>query len=232
MTTLKVLTTIAFKGVLKEVSASLEHKPDLQILMTFGPSALALRKCRSGAVFDIVIATPTVIEKLIFEGFIVRSSDHLIAKSYVGVAVKAGTPHPTIKTLEDFKIALLNARSVGYTNPATGAASGAHIAKVLDELGIADAVNSKATFGQGGSVAELLLTGDIDIALQQLSEHMLIEGVEVVGPIPDEIQKKTFFSAGLFADGGDPQAAIALIDHLTAPEITPLLKRHGLFVAN
>lgn len=226
---LKVLTTIAFKGVLGELSTPLKRETGADILTTFGPSGMALEKCRSGATFDVVIATLKVIETLISEGFVEPNSDHPIAKSYVGVAVKAGSPHPKIKTLDDFKQALLNARSLGYTNPATGAASGTHVAKVLEDLGIADAVNTKATFGQGGSVAELLITGEADLAIQQLSEHMLTDGVEVVGPIPDEIQSKTRFSVGLFANCSKRDAAIKLIDMITAADIKPMLKRHGLF---
>jgi molybdate transport system substrate-binding protein len=227
--TLKVLTTIAFKGVLEELSAPLKRDTGANIATTFGPSGMALEHCRSGAKFDAVIATPKVIETLVSEGFVEQNSDQPIAKSYVGVAVKAGSPHPKIKTINDFKQALLNARSVGYTNPATGAASGTHMAKVLDRLGIADAVNAKATLGKGGSVAELIMTGEIDIAVQQFSEHMLIDGVEVVGPIPDEIQSETRFSIGLYANCLERKAAIKLVDLLTATDIKPVLKRHGLF---
>jgi molybdate transport system substrate-binding protein len=226
---LKVLTSIAFKGVLGELSPHLQLKLGTEITMAFGPSGTALEKCRGGATFDAVIAMPKVIKTLVYEGFIEKNSDHLIAKSYVGVAVKAGSLHPKINTVNNFKQALLNARSVGYTNPKTGAASGTHVAKILKELGIMEAVNSRATLSEGGSVAELLMTGDIDIAIQQFSEHMLIDGVEVVGPIPDAVQSETKFSIGLFANCPERKSAIKLIDLLTAPDIKPMLKRHGLF---
>ncbi len=226
---LKVLTSIAFKGVLGELSAHLKLKTGAEITMTFGPSGMALEKCRSGAIFDAVIATPKVIKTLVYESFIEQNSDYLIAKSYVGVAVQAGSLHPKINTVHNFKQALLNARSVGYTNPKTGAASGTRVATILKELGITNAVNSRATLSEGGSVAELLMTGDIDIAIQQFSEHMLIEGIEVVGPIPDEIQSETKFSIGLFANCPERKSAIKLINLLRAPDIRPMLKRHGLF---
>ena len=103
------------------------------------------------------------------------------------------------------------------------------MAKVLEDLGIIDVVNAKTTFGQGGSVAELLITDDIEIALQQISEHRLVKGVEIVGPIPEAIQKITILSVGLHAHAPEREVGTTMIEWLTSPDINSVLDRHGLF---
>jgi len=226
---LKVLTTIALKGVLEELAGDFQRQTGHEFAMTYGPSGTAFDQCRGGAVYDIVIATPDTIDTLISEGFVVAGSREKFATSIVGVAVKAGASHPNIETVANFKQALLDANSVGYTNPATLAASGVHMAKVLDDLGILDVVNAKTTFGQGGSVAEFLITGEIEIALQQICEHRLVEGVEIVGPVPDAIQKITTLSVGLHAQATERETGTTVIEWLTSPDINSVLDRHGLF---
>ena len=226
---LKVLTTIALKGVLAELAGDFQRQTGHEFAMTYGPSGTVFDQCRGGATYDLVIATPDTIDTLISEGSIEAGSRKKIAQSIVGVAVKAGASHPNIDTVANFKQALLDANSVGYTNPATLAASGVHMAKVLEDLGIIDVVNAKTTFGQGGSVAELLITDDIEIALQQISEHRLVKGVEIVGPIPEAIQKITILSVGLHAHAPEREVGTTMIEWLTSPDINSVLDRHGLF---
>ena len=226
---LRILTTIALKGVLEELSGEFQSQTGHELAMTFGPSGTAFDQCRGSAVYDLVIATPEAIDTLISEGFIEVGTREKFSKSIVGVAVEAGAAHPKIDTVENFKQTMLDAKSVGYTNPATLAASGVHMAKVFADLGILDVVNAKTTFGQGGSVAELLMTGDVEIALQQISEHKLVEGVEIVGPVPDAIQKITILTVGLHARASERAAAATMIERLTSPDIDPVLDRHGLF---
>lgn len=229
MPVLKILTTISLKGLLDELSGTFRQQTGHDLDMTFGPAGTQFDKVRSGTAYDIVIVVPYAIDTMIAEGYVEAGSQQDFTKSISGVAVKAGTPHPTICTVENFKQALLDAKSVGYTNPATKASSGVHVAKILGELGIADVVNAKTTFGQGGSVAELLITGEIEIALQQISEHLLVEGVEVVGPLPDKIQLEITLASGVHTQVSDRHSAATMINLLTSPDTHPILQRNGLF---
>jgi molybdate transport system substrate-binding protein len=146
----------------------------------------------------------------------------------IGIAVRAGAPRPKIDTADDVRQALLAARSVAYTDPSTGAASGVHFVQLLERFGIADVVKAKAKLGDGGPVAEFVARGEADIAIQQLCEHMLVPGVDVVGPLPDELNKTTTFTAGVAKSAAAPIEAAALIRLLQAPHVRAAMPSHGL----
>jgi molybdate transport system substrate-binding protein len=175
-----------------------------------------------------VIAPPEVVEALIGEGRIVAGSQRLIARSVIGVAVQSGAPKPNIDTADEFRRALLRARSVAYTDPATGAASGVHFVQILDRFGIANEIKAKAKLGAGGPVAEYVARGEAELAVQQLCEHRLVKGVDIVGPLPAELQKVTTFAAAVAARSSHPRQASALIDLLLAPHVQAAMAAHGL----
>ena len=142
-----------------------------------------------------------------------------------------GAPKPDISSAEKFKQALLAAKSIGTSNPVGGGASGAHIAKVLEKLGIADAVKGKTTFGPGGPaglIGNFLVRKEVEIGLQQIPELMAVPGIDIVGPLPDEIQAITVFSAGLSTGAKEEQAGTALIKFLTTPNAKAVLKSKGM----
>jgi molybdate transport system substrate-binding protein len=165
---------------------------------------------------------------MIDEGLAAAGSERNIAKSVVGVAVRAGAPRPKIATADDVRAALIAAKSVAYTDPSTGAASGVHFVQLLERFGIADVVKAKAKLGDGGPVAEFVARGEAEIAIQQLCEHMLVPGVEVVGPLPDELNKTTVFTAGVTKSAAAPGEAAALIKLLLAPHVRAAMPSHGL----
>ena len=225
---LKVLTSVAMKGVLEQLAPELRRETGCGLSMSYGPGGVVLRRVRAGDPSDVVIAPPEVVEALIGEGRIVAGSQRLIARSVIGVAVRAGAAKPGIDTVDDFRQALLRARSVAYTDPATGAASGVHFAGILDRFGIANEINAKAKFGDGGPVAEYVARGEAELAVQQLCEHMLVKGVDIVGPLPAELQKVTTFAAAVAAAAAHPRQASALIDLLLAAHVQAALPTHGL----
>lgn len=225
---LDIFTTVALSGVLKELEPEFRQAHGRSFVMTFGPGGVTLERMRAGHIHDVVVSAPPVLETLTKEGYLVSGTAVELARSIVGVAVPAGAAKPRIDTIEHFKQALIDARTVAYTNPATGAASGVHFVKVLDRLGIKEAINAKTKLGSGGPVAEFLARGEATLAIQQICEHMLVPGVEVVGPVPAELQAVTTLSIALHARAASPAAGRALIALLRSERGQSIMAKHGL----
>jgi molybdate transport system substrate-binding protein len=225
---LKVFTSVALKGVLERLGPEFREATGCGLAMTFAPAPVVVRRIREGAAADVAVVTPDSWLTLVRDGFGIPGTERDIAQSVIGVAVRAGAPRPRIGTADEFKEALLRAKSVAYTDPSTGAASGVHFMKVAEGFGIADAIRAKARLGSGGPVAEFVASGEAEIAVQQLCEHMLIAGVDVIGPIPSELNKTTIFTAGVAAGASAPKQAAALIALLAATHVRAAMPSHGL----
>jgi molybdate transport system substrate-binding protein len=226
--TLKVFTTVALKGVLEALAPDVRRSHGLDIAMTIGPAGVVLKRVRAGEQHDVLVVTPDVAERMESEGLARAGSSRKIASSVVGVAVRAGAQRPAIATPDELKACLLAAKTVAYTDPSTGAASAVHFMTILEGFGIVDQIKAKAVLGDGGAVAEFVADGRAEIAIQQLSEHCLVKGVDVVGPIPDSLQKVTVFSAAVAAGSQQPEPAAALIALLCEPRVQAGLAKHGL----
>jgi molybdate transport system substrate-binding protein len=148
-----------------------------------------------------------------------------LARSWVGIAVKAGEAHPDIATEAALRTALLGARSVAYSRLG---ASGILFAKLIERLGISSAIDAKAQVIQQGFTAERLIAGEADLAVQQISELKQVGGIEVVGPIPYELQTPAVFSAGRMVAANKPAEADRLLRFLASPEVAPALRESGL----
>jgi len=138
--------------------------------------------------------------------------------------VKAGAPKPDISTAEALKAAVLAAKSIGYSREG---ASGVAFARAMERLGIAEPVKAKYK-DTGTKAGEMVAAGEIDLAAAQIPELLAVPGVEVVGPLPAELQTVTIFSVGLAAGAHDPAAAKALIEFLAGPRAAPVYKAKGL----
>jgi len=169
-----------------------------------------------------------VIDGLIGKGKIAPGSRVDVAKVGIGVAVKAGAPLPDIATVEAFRRTLLAARSVAYIDPKAGGSSGIYFDGLLDRLGIAGEVRPKARLKQGGYVADLVASGEAEVAVHQISEIVPVKGVVLVGPLPAEVQNFTTYTAAIGADAKDAAAAKALVDRLAGPAAGPILKTKGM----
>jgi molybdate transport system substrate-binding protein len=225
---LNVMASVAFKGVLERFEPEFRQSTGFVFAPVYAPAGTVVKRVRAGATTDVVVVTPETMKLLIDEGLAVAGSEHNIATSVVGVAVRAGAPRPKITTADDVRAALIAAKSVAYTDPSTGAASGVHFVQLLERFGIADAVKAKATLGDGGPVAEFVARGEAEIAIQQLCEHMLVPGVDVVGPLPDELNKTTVFTAGVTQSAAAPSEGTALVKLLLAPHVRAAMPSHGL----
>jgi molybdate transport system substrate-binding protein len=142
--------------------------------------------------------------------------------------VLKGAPKPDISTPEKFKQALLAAKTVAYTSPASGGQSGIYFARMLGELGIADEINAKAKYGQGGPVAAIVASGEAELGMQQIPELINFPGVDYVGPLPGNLQFFTVLAAGIPVNGKQPDAANALIRFFATPAALAAMKKNGM----
>ncbi|RTL63060.1 MAG: ABC transporter substrate-binding protein [Hyphomicrobiales bacterium] len=226
MTGLRIMSTLAVKGVLGELLVA-SPAPALEI--DYQPTALLMERITRGARGDIAILTAAGIDALIAQGVLDGVTRRDVAVSAVGIAVRAGAAHPDIATVEAVRALLLNVPTLCYSR---AGASGLHFARVIRQLGIADEVERKATIIASGFTAEAVADGRCEIAIQQVSELLVVPGIEVVGPLPDPIQETLTFSAAVFAGAdGQRQAAGALLAEITRADLAPVYARHGLTLA-
>ena len=224
---LKILTTPALTETWEELGPKFEatgHK----LTIVYAPSGAIAKRVTEGETADLLVSTPSGIDSLIKSGKVLDGTNTPIASSPMGVAVLKGAPKPDISTPDAFKRALLAAKAVAYTDPASGGASGAHMAKVLDRLGITNEINAKAKLGRGMPVANFLVSGEADIAIQQMPELLHVKGAEVIGPLPSDLQNVTTFAAGIPSSSAQAETAKALIRFLQTPESGAVMKKHGL----
>jgi len=151
-----------------------------------------------------------------------------VARAGVGVVVRKGAPKPDISTPEKFKQALLDAKSVAYTNPASGGQSGVYFAKLLTQLGITDEINKKAKFGDGGPIALIVFRGEAELGMQPIPELLAHPEVDFIGPLPAALQSYNHLTAGIPSNGKQPEAARALIKFLATPAAQAVMKAKGL----
>lgn len=227
---LKVITTVAMQGVIDRLTPQFTQASGYGITMAFGPPSAAVKLVRDGESADVVISNPEGIEELVREGKVDGGSRRLVARMIMGLAVGLNEPKPAIDTPEKFKAALLQARSIIHADPATGSPSAAHFLKVVERLGIADEIKRKTTL-RAGVVAHAVASGECVMAVQQLAELMLVEGVHVLGPFPDALQNVMPLAAAVHIGSTAPQAASALIELLAAPATKIVVERAGLLPA-
>jgi molybdate transport system substrate-binding protein len=220
---IRVLCTLGLRGLLDEITPALEAR-GLYFAPSYGATNLLLPKITSGESADVAILTDTAVEGLVEHGTLAAGSRRDLARSSIGIAVKAGTPKPDISTPEAFKHALLLAKSIAFSR---SGASGIHFANLIGQLGIATEIAGKARIFDG-VVGELVARGEVEIAVQQISELKLAGGVDIVGPLPEPLQKVTVFSAGVFARSARPAAAGLLIDALRGTDIAAVMRKQGL----
>ena len=216
---MRVMSTLAVAVVLR----GLTPRAPVAMAVEFDPTMRLLKRIEGGERADIAILTDAGVEGLMAQGVLVPGSRRDLALSHIGMAVKAGAPRPDISTLAALQATLLAAPSIAYSG---AGASGLFFAGLLERLGIAEAVNAKATIIPQGFTAALAARGEVALAIQQISELMAVEGVDILGKLPPEANTGAVFSAGLFA-GADPAAAAAL-DWLAAAMDAPALAAGGL----
>jgi molybdate transport system substrate-binding protein len=218
--------TAAYKLLVPEFERATGHK----VLTAHGPSmgttvnAIPVRLER-GEPVDVLIMVGYALGDLVEKGKVIAESRVDLVKSPIGIAVKSGAPKPDISTADAVKLALLAAKTVAYSD----SASGVYVStEMFDKLGIREAMKDKARKIPATPVGEIVAHGDAEIGFQQMSELLAVEGIDIVGPLPDELQKITVFSAGIATVAKEPGAGKALIRFLTSPAARPELVKSGM----
>jgi molybdate transport system substrate-binding protein len=225
---IKVWTARAIATVLAEVGPQFEQATGHKLAITSDLSSPFVRRAKAGEPFDVLITGAGPLDGLIRDGQIVAGTRTNIARSGIGVGVRAGARRPDISTVEAFKRALLEAKSIAYLK---GVGSGIHVADVLDHLGIAQAIESKVTRPESDIVSELVAKGEVELGLVVVTQILTTPGVELVGPLPPEIQSFVTFAAGISATSSYPEAARDLVKFLTGPIATPVIRKQGMEAA-
>jgi molybdate transport system substrate-binding protein len=220
----KLLSSNALKSVVEEMKPQFESSTEHKIAGNFAAAANLKTQIEKGENFDVAILTTALIDDLIRQGKLVAGSRALLARSAAAVAVHRGAPKPDITTVEAFKAALRNARSIGYVEQGQ---TGIYLKKLLARLGLADELKSKlkpVSTGAGEAVAK----GEVELGLTQISEILPYPQAEVAGPLPAEIQMYTDFAAAVSTTAREADAATALIKFMTGPAVLPVYKAKGL----
>jgi molybdate transport system substrate-binding protein len=220
-----ILCTNGVKSVMLELVPVFERARNTKIAVTWGSTNALLKDLKGGAGGDVAVLTAEAIDELIEQGKAVAGSRVDLARSRIGVAVRKGAKYPDIASPESLKRALTAASSVAHSK--TGL-SGLYFPTVLARLGIADAMKSKIVIPDPGTpVGDVVAKGEAEIGIQQISELLPVDGIEIVGPLPEPLQKVTTFSGGVLSAAKEPSLAATLLKFV-AIESPRLLKQKGL----
>jgi molybdate transport system substrate-binding protein len=226
---LRVLTSGAIKAALADIKPLFEQASGHKLVLDSDTSGRIAQRIDKGEQTDFIVSTSAGVDDLIKQGKVLADSKAQVARAGVGVVVRKGAAKPDISTPEKFKQALLGAKTVAYTNPASGGQSGVYFAKLLAQLGIADEINKKAKFGDGGPVALIVAKGDAEIGMQPIPELLAHSDVtDFVGPLPATLQSYNHLTAGIPANSKQQEAARALIKFLATPAAQAVIKAKGM----
>jgi molybdate transport system substrate-binding protein len=222
---IKILASNGVKAALDELAPGFERATGNKLVITFGLAAVLKRQIEGGEAFDLAILTSAGIDDLAKQGKVDAVSRAAIARSGVGIGIKQGAPRPDISSPDALKRTLLAAKSISWAKEGQ---SGIYFAAVIERMGIADQMKPKVVLAASGAeVGKLLAEGKAQYGALLVNELMTVAGVEVLGPLPPELQNYTVFHAGVGVGSKDSSAAKALIKFLTTPSAGAVFKAKG-----
>jgi molybdate transport system substrate-binding protein len=224
---LRIRTSHSSFSVLMALVPAFEQSTGIEVAIEADSAQTMLARLKGGESGDIVILGDAMVEELQALG-IAAPRAYPFARARVGVAVKAGAPRPDISTVEAFKRSMLAARSIAHT---VNGASGRYVPVLMERLGIAAAMKAKTVTRPGGYIARVVAAGEAEIAIQQIVELMAVPGVDLVGPLPDEIQKTFTTLAAVMCASTRAAEAESLLGFLTAPGNAETFRAKGLELA-
>jgi molybdate transport system substrate-binding protein len=224
----RVLSAGAMKAMVTELSEGFQKDTGHTVVITSDTGGGLRKRVEGGEKADVLVAPDAAMDALVKSNHAVAATRTDLARTAIGVAVRQGAPQPDISTVDAFKRALLEAKSIVYNDPAIGATSGIHFASVLERLGIAEAVKPKTVLWKGGYAAEALVNGQAELCVHQISEILPVKGVTFVGPLPAEVNKITTYTGALLASSPTPDAGRAFLAYLARPEFRQKFAAAGL----
>jgi molybdate transport system substrate-binding protein len=224
----KVLSAGAMRGVILAVLPEFEKETGHKVAVDGDTAGGLVRRISGGEMVDVVVIPRPGLDQLAASGKIAGGTRINLARVGVGVVVKAGAPKPDVGTVESFKRVLLDAKSIAYMDPASGASSGIYVASLIDRLGLAAALQPKTKLIRGSSVALSVAHGEAELGLHQISEILGVAGAELVGPLPREIQNFTVYAAAVGTKPQSAAAALAFVTFLVGPSTAAAIKARGM----
>jgi molybdate transport system substrate-binding protein len=221
MARLRVLSSLALKGVIEKFQPEFERTLG-PLELRFDATQAILPRVRGGERADLLILTTEAMDELQASGVVARA--WVLGSSGVGVAVRAGALKPDIASVDSLERALLSAQSVAHSEVG---ASGIYFSQLLERLGLAQKLKKRVVV-EKGPVGLVVARGEAELGVQQLCELAPVPGIEIVGPLPEAVQKLTYFSAGIPAAAADPEGALALVGLLRSDAARAGMIRGGL----
>jgi molybdate transport system substrate-binding protein len=223
---LKVLSASGMQAVMEDLGPKFERVTGHMLVITFAPLSGVASRVQGGETGDVIVIPQQGLESLAQDGKIVVGTETILAHAGLGVTVRKGAPKPDISSPEALKRTLLAAKSISYI---PGGVSGVHFVKVLDRLGIANERQSKTIFPKiPGEVGLMVADGEAEIGVAQIQGLIAVAGIELVGPLPGDLQDTIVFMAAIMTGAKDAAAAKALVDFLRTPESAKVLKAKGM----
>jgi len=222
---IRVISSNAFRQAYLQLIPEFESASGHKVVTSFVGGVDLMKRMKAGESADLVILAGGSLDELIQLGKVVPGSRVDLARSGVGVAVRAGAPRPDISSADALKRALLAATSIGYS---TGA-SGTHFVRMFERMGIADELKPKIKQAAPGvPVGDLVARGEVEIGFQQVSELLPVAGIDFLGPLPPQMQQFTVFAGGIHAGAKAPAAARALALFLASPDTAQVKRNKGM----
>jgi len=225
----KVFSSIAVQPAVEVLLPDFIARTGVRPDFIWNTAPALIKRLQDGDSADLLILNRAGMDAMQRAGRVLAGSEATLASSPAAIAVKARAPHPDIGTAEALKRTLLAARTISYSDPKAGGASGIHFARVIEQMGIAREVNAKNRFPPpGGLCARFLPTDEVELAIQQVPELKQVAGIEIVGPLPKPYDLVTVFVAGIEKASASVQDAQALIDFLRTPAAIAVFREKGL----
>ncbi len=224
---LKVMTSVALTSALNELAPKYEKASGNKLTIIYGLSADMKKRILENETADVIILTPTMMNDLQKQNKIGSNGASEITSTPVAVAGRAGAPKPDISSVDAFKQALLNSKSLVYADPTKGGLSGVVAGRAIERLGIAEQMKGKTILVPGAQAAEVVAKGEAELGIAQASEIVPVTGVELVGPLPGEFATMTVFAGAVAADSRSPEAAKTFLEFLATPDATATFKAKG-----
>jgi molybdate transport system substrate-binding protein len=229
MAELTVYSTIGVRSAAEDLFAQFGAASGHKLAVTWGTAPMLVRRIEGGETADVLVLSRAGLDALAKLGKVVPGSEVALASSGVGIAVKAGAPKPDISTPEALKQTLLEAKTISYSEPSAGGASGVYFEKLIERMGIAAEMRPKTKYPPaGGFTATLLVSGEAELAVQQKPELLHVKGVEIIGMLPGDLNLITAFAAGLMPDSKHVGEGKALIASLRSPRAVAAFRAKGL----
>jgi molybdate transport system substrate-binding protein len=223
---LRLMAALAVRGAFETaIVPAFEADLNIKVVIDWAPTSMIMSKVAAGERADVVVVIADSMDRLVEQRKVDPTSRIEVAHSRLGLAVRRGAAHPDISTVEAFTKALLAARSVAFSE---SGASGIYFAKLIEKLGIADAIRAKATKIPAGFTAEKLVTGEADLAVQQVSELMVVAGIEIIGKFPEDVQQVTSLSAAIMSDAENRVASESFLSALNNDQAAAAYRDSGM----